>query len=200
MRLISEVPEDIMIAEFLLAEFNSDRFKNGIIDALGDHDRSLLTKPNVNDQAENQLRRAILGQTRGFGNNTDLFENFPAEVKWYQAVFQEQDLREVMYINYSYWNELSSGTRLPMNASITIHNQIEVYGVSNQGFQDIAMVIKNGTVLPRLIVVSMNENARVVVLEGHARLTAYYLDSQYIPDELEVLIGYSEKFSEWDLY
>lgn len=68
----SQVQEELVIAEFLFAEFNSDRFKNGIIDALGDHDSSLITKPNLNDKTENQLRRDILGQTRGFGCNTDL--------------------------------------------------------------------------------------------------------------------------------
>ncbi|MGE7823287.1 hypothetical protein [Paenibacillus sp. NPDC093718] len=154
----------------------------------------------MNDQTENQLRRDILGKTRGFGCNTDLFENFPTEVKWYKAGFQKEDLSEVMYINYSYWNELSSRIRLPIHASKNIMNQIEVYGVNNQGFLDISLAIKNGRVFPRLIFVSMNENSRVVVLEGHARLTAYFINSEYIPGEIEVFIGFSEKFNEWDLY
>lgn len=200
MKIVSQVREDEVIAEFLFAEVNSDRFKEGILHALGDHDLNLLIKPNLNDQAENQIRRDILGQTRGFGRNTDMFENFPTEVKWYKAFFEKQDLNEVMYINYSYWNELSSNTRLPLQASKNIMNQIEVFGISNQGFLDINLALKNGKVFPRLIFVSMNENSRVVVLEGHARLTAYYLDNDYIPDELEVIIGFSDKFSVWDLY
>ncbi|MGC6588437.1 hypothetical protein ACPV3A_26275 [Paenibacillus sp. Dod16] len=200
MKIVSQVQEDEVIAEFLFAEVNSDRFKEGILNALGDHDVNLLIKPNLNDQAENQIRRDILGQTRGFGRNTDLFENFPTEVKWYKAFFEKQDLNEVMYINYSYWNELSSNTRLPLQASKNIMNQIEVFGISNQGFLDINLALKSGKVFPRLIVVSMNENSRVVVLEGHARLTAYYLDNDYIPDDLEVIIGFSDKFSVWDLY
>jgi hypothetical protein len=199
-KIVSQVQEDEVIAEFLIAEVNSDRFKEGILNALGDHDLNLLIKPNLNDQAENQIRRDILGQTRGFGRNTDLFENFPTEVKWYKAFFEKQDLNEVMYINYSYWNELSSNTRLPLQASKNIMNQIEVFGISNQGFLDINLALKNGKVFPRLIFVSINENSRVVVLEGHARLTAYYLDNDYIPDELEVIIGFSDKFSVWDLY
>lgn len=200
MKIVSQVQEDEVIAEFLFAEVNSDRFKEGILNALGDHDLNLLIKPNLNDQAENQIRRDILGETRGFGRNSDLFENFPTEVKWYEAFFEKQDLNEVMYINYSYWNELSSNTRLPLQASKNIMNQIEVFGISNQGFLDINLALKNGKVFPRLIFVSMNENSRVVVLEGHARLTAYYLDNDYIPDELEVIIGFSDKFSVWDLY
>jgi hypothetical protein len=199
-KIVSQVQEDEVIAEFLIAEVNSDRFKEGILNALGDHDLNLLIKPNLNDQAENQIRRDILGETRGFGRNSDLFENFPTEVKWYKAFFEKQDLNEVMYINYSYWNELSSNTRLPLQASKNIMNQIEVFGISNQGFLDINLALKNGKVFPRLIFVSMNENSRVVVLEGHARLTAYYLDNDYIPDELEVIIGFSDKFSVWDLY
>lgn len=200
LKIVSQVQEDEVIAEFLFAEVNSDRFKEGILNALGDHDLNLLIKPNLNDQAENQIRRDILGQTRGFGRNTDLFENFPTEVKWYKAFFEKQDLNEVMYINYSYWNELSSNTRLPLQASKNIMSQIEVFGISNQGFLDINLALKNGKVFPRLIFVSMNENSRVIVLEGHARLTAYYLDNDYIPDELEVIIGFSDKFSVWDLY
>ncbi|MBU5345839.1 hypothetical protein [Paenibacillus lautus] len=200
MKIVSQVQEDEVIAEFLFAEVNSDRFKEGILHALGDHDLNLLIKPNLNDQAENQIRRDILGQTRGFGRNTDMFENFPTEVKWYKAFFEKQDLNEVMYINYSYWNELSNNTRLPLQASKNIMSQIEVFGISNQGFLDINLALKNGKVFPRLIFVSMNENSRVVVLEGHARLTAYYLDNDYIPDELEVIIGFSDKFSVWDLY
>lgn len=200
MRLISQVQEDLVIAEFLFAEFYSNRFKNGIVEALGDYDSDLITKPNLKNQIDNQLRRDILGQTRGFGRNTDLFENFPTEVKWHKAVFQKQDLSEVMYINYSYWNELSGGTRLPIQASKKINNHIEVFGASNQGFHNISVAIKNGKVFPKLIFVAMNATSRVVVLEGHARLTAYYIDSEFIPDEMEVLIGYSDKFSEWDLY
>lgn len=200
MKIISQVQEDEVIAEFLFAEINSDRFNEEILHALGDHDLNLLIKPNLNDQAENQIRRDILGQTRGFGRNTDLFENFPTEVKWYRALFDRQDLNKVMYINYSYWNELSSNTRLPLQASKNIMNHIEVFGISNEGFLDINLALKNGKVFPRLIFVSMNENSRVVVLEGHARLTAFYLDKDYIPDELEVFIGLSDKFSVWDLY
>jgi len=199
-KIISQVQEDEVIAEFLFAEINSDRFNEEILHALGDHDLNLLIKPNLNDQAENQIRRDILGQTRGFGRNTDLFENFPTEVKWYRALFGRQDLNKVMYINYSYWNELSSNTRLPLQASKNIMNHIEVFGISNEGFLDINLALKNGKVFPRLIFVSMNENSRVVVLEGHARLTAFYLDKDYIPDELEVFIGLSDKFSVWDLY
>lgn len=130
MQIVSQVQEDEVIAEFLFAEIDSERFKNGILQALGDRDLNLLLNPNLNDHTENQIRRDILTQTRGYGRNTKLFENFPSEVVWYKAIFFRQDLNEVMYINYSYWNALSSDTRLPMQASKNIKNHIEVFGSS----------------------------------------------------------------------
>ncbi|WP_339223429.1 hypothetical protein [Paenibacillus sp. FSL W7-1332] len=42
MKIVSQVQEDEVIAEFLFAEVNSDRFKEGILHALGDHDLNLL--------------------------------------------------------------------------------------------------------------------------------------------------------------
>lgn len=96
-----------------------------------------------------------------------MFENFPGEVTWYKAVFQKQDLSEVMYINYSYWNELSIGTRLPIHASKNIIENVEVFGLNNQGFHDISAVIKNGKVFPKLIFVAMNATSRVVVVWCH---------------------------------
>ncbi|MDR9856211.1 hypothetical protein RJP21_21650 [Paenibacillus sp. VCA1] len=119
---------------------------------------------------------------------------------WYKASIDKDVLYNVMYINYSYWNEISNNTRLPINARLNIHNDVRVFGVSNQSFIDISLAIKRGESFPRLIFVSMNKNSRIVVLEGHARLTGYFLALEYLPKKLEVIIGYSEGFKNWDLY
>lgn len=200
MKILSPVSEDVVIAEFLMAEIDSPRFKDRIMTAIGMHAAIVITNPNLDREDENQIRRDTLGQTRGYGFGRDLFERFPDDVRWYRAVIGKYELSQVMYINYSYWNELSNGTRLPSHASKTIKDNIEVFGVSNQGFLNIFNAIRNGTTFPRLLLVSCNEHARVVVLEGHARLTAYFIDDDWVPDKLEVLIGYSEKFAEWGLY
>jgi hypothetical protein len=199
-KILSPVSEDAVIAEFLLAEIDSPRFRDGIIAALGSHAESVITNPDVDREDENQIRREILGLTRGYGCNQDLFERFPDDVQWYRVVMSKPELSRVEYIHYSYWNELSNGTRLPSRASKMIRDDTEIFGVSNQGFLDIFNAIRNGKTFPRLLLVSCNEHARVVVLEGHARITAYFIDDDWVPDELEVLIGYSEKFIEWDLY
>jgi len=200
MKIISQISENEVIAEFLKAELNSNRFRDRVLSTLDGLDIGIINKPDLSDATENQIRKKVLGEFRGYGLNKGLFENFPVDIVWYKASFEKNELYNVMYIDYSYWNELSNNTRLPINARLNIHNDIRVFETSNQGFFDISLAIKEGKSFPRLIFVSRNKHARIVVLEGHARLTGYFLYPDYLPETLEVIIGFSEGFKDWDLY
>jgi hypothetical protein len=48
-----------------------------------------------------------------------------------------------------------------------------------------------------LIAVSRPNDTRLVLLEGHVRLTAYALYSEFLPDELELFLGTSEQIDRW---
>lgn len=189
-----------MIAEFLQAEIDSARFREGILTALQGMDERIIRAPDLGRDDENRLRRAVLGTTRGYGRNKDLFEGFPADVTWYHAQLTSAELESVMYIDYSYWNLLSGQTRLPIRARSNIQQDVRIFDVSNQGFRDISRAMKSGKTFPRLILVAMNEQARMVVLEGHARLTGLWLEPDLVPDVMEVIIGFSEGLDDWDLY
>lgn len=200
MKLLNRISEVEVIAEFLKAEINSKRFGLRIKSALGNVDVSIITNPDLNDDQENLYRKRLLGEVRGYGKNKKLFENFPSKVIWNKAIFSREDLQSVMYIDYSYWNELSSHSRLPIVAAKNVINDIKIFGKDNSGFKEINSDIKQGKTFPKMIFVSCNKSSKIVVLEGHARLTAYFLDIEYTPAELEVIIGYSEDFVAWDLY
>jgi len=200
LKLIQQISEAEFVAEFLKAEINSPRFRDRIITALDGMDAAIIVKPDLDNKVENHLRKSILGKTRGYGLNKDLFNKFPANVVWYRALINKDELSKVMYIDYSYWNVISSYTRLPTVARHNILKNVRVFGVSNKGFIEISQIIAQGKTLPRLILVARNPKSRIVVLEGHARLTAYFLDPDWIPEPLEVIIGYSDDFQYWDLY
>lgn len=200
MKLICQITEDEVIAEFLKAEINSGRFRESIVVALQGQDETILHQPDLSHNKENDIRRQVLAETRGFGQNKELFEDFPDDVDWYKAVIEKKELDQVMYIDYSYWNELSNHTRLPMHARENIENDVRVFGASNQTFIEISSALKEGKVFPRLILMSINKSSKIVVLEGHARITGYYLEPTLIPENLEVIIGYSEGFKECGLY
>jgi len=200
MNVIKQIPENEVVAEFLKSEINSKRFGKRILNALKNKPKRIITNPNLKNKKENQFRKNLFGKVRGFGRNKDLFENFPDDIKWFKAIITKKELKKVKYIDYSYWNEISNKTRLPIHATKNIKADIKIYGVSNEGFLEITSEIKKGKSFPYMIFVTKNKRSRLVVLEGHARLTAYFLEPKLIPETLKVIIGYSDKMTNWDLY
>ena len=75
-----------------------------------------------------------------------------------------------------------------------------VFGESNKICLDISKAVKKGHIFPELILVSTGKIGKLVVLEGHARLTGFMLALDYIPDQIEVIIGFSRGMKKWDLY
>src|SRR6202012_5701933 len=108
-RVIRDSSADEMIALFLLGELNSERFGRGVRSALdaARQTAALITSADLDDADQNRARRTILATTRGYGENRDVFENFPADVRWVRVLLAPSELAAVRYIDYSYWNELS---------------------------------------------------------------------------------------------
>lgn len=202
MELLGKSSEDEMIAEFLKAEFTSERFGDRLKTILARLKviPKLITAPDLTSHSENALRKSLLGEYRGYGKNKEIFEGFPDDIRWHTAFCTAADLKRVKYIAYDYWIKLTGGSRLPQDAAKSIQAGMVVFNQSNQRFFNAAEAIKKGVKFPRLILVARDEKSPVVVLEGHVRLTAYMLVPSRIPEKSEVLIGYSPKFSSWDLY
>ena len=187
-RVIGESSEYEMVACFLLGELTSQRFGTGIrreLAAAGQPER-LLTDADLTDPAANQARRDLLAATRGYGENRELFEDFPARVRWIRAVLTPAELARVRYVEYSYWNELSGGSRLPGDAAERIRTGVRVFDVSNDRFIRAAHAVRRGERFSPLILVGPRRDA-LVCLEGHLRLTAYALAG--FPVEVECLVG-----------
>ncbi len=202
MELTRESSEDEMIAEFLKAEFTSERFGDKLKTILTRLKASpkLITAPDLTSHGENVRRKSLLSEYRGYGKNKEIFEGFPDDIRWHTAFCTAADLKRVKYIAYDYWIKLTGGSRLPVDAAKSIQADTVVFNQSNQRFFDVAEAIKKGVKFPRLILVARDKKSSAVVLEGHVRLTAYMLVPAYIPPRLEVLIGYSPKLTLWELY
>jgi len=199
MRILAESGEAEMIACFLRGELTSPRFGPGLraaLSAAGLSDR-LLTDPDLGEEAENRARRDLLGTTRGYGRNRDVFdESFPApaDVHWTRAELNPSELAQVRYIEYSYWNELSGGSRLPADAARRIRDGIRAFDVPNERFLAAARAVERGERFPPLILAGRNY-ADLVCLEGHLRLTGYALAG--FPTGVECLIGIAPTMGTW---
>ena len=204
MRRLRMGSEDEMIAVSLGGEFTSDRFGPIISDLLRMHgiDRRVVTSPDLADAPQDAQRRDLLARYRGYGTDADDYlSRFPTHgVRWERVGISPDELIRVRYINWSYWLEPSGGSRRPSDAAERIRAGIEAYGASNTGYLVMAERVAAGQVFAPLILAEAHESQDLVVVEGHARLSAYALELHRLPDEIEVLVGSSAEIEHWPLY
>jgi hypothetical protein len=205
MRILRPSSEAEMIAEFLRQEIASTERYGAAITACLEAEgvqAGIIRQPDITDEYQNLCRRRVFARYRGYGTGqVSYLTGFPdSGVDWQWAALSLPELLQVRYIRYAYWTALSAGTRSPLVAAGRIRQGIEVYGVSNQGFHDLAGAIAGGATLPPLILVTVPDPVFHVALEGNTRLTAYALVPEAIPDEVCVLIGTSPAIARWDEY
>jgi hypothetical protein len=58
--------------------------------------------------------------------------------------------------------------------------------------------LQQGARFPELILTGVSPTSDLVVLEGHVRLTKYFLAPHCIPDEMQVIAGFSPNFEQID--
>lgn len=189
MNILRASSEEEMIAEFLKAEYRSERFSEQIKEIMNalSFNESIILSANLNNAAENAERKKLLGEFRGYGLNRELFERFPAEINWSLCNFVSGDLNKIRYIDYSYWNELSRGTHSPLKAAQTILSGIEIYEQSNAGFVKAAEFIKSGGKFPKTILLT-SDFEHFVIVEGHLRITAFALAPECF-NNVECFVG-----------
>jgi hypothetical protein len=199
MRRLRPASEEEMIALFLRTELASDRWRDALRVLMDGADlpERVISAPDLGDPAENRARRQLLTGHRGYDTRDGYFEGFPDDVCWEWMGITAAEFAAVRYIEYDYWVELSGGTRLPVDAARRIRAGVTVFGVSNDGALSMARAVADGARFPPLILVTTRSSGDLVVLEGHARLTAFMLCPGRLPSELEVLVGSSPGMADW---
>jgi hypothetical protein len=198
-RILAPVTEAEVIATFLRAELESERFGAPIRAAL-EHDgvpADVVTRPDLSDAVQNAYRRELLGGARGWGRNEGMFRNFPDDVTWLRAGFTRDEVASILYIDWDWWLTVTGGSRRPADAARKLRRE----SPSDVAWHEpIAWRLASGPPLPELIVIRAGDGERLVVLEGHVRLTAFALFPEALPDALDVLLGESAGLVRWTSY
>ena len=183
-----------MVATFLRAELGSGRYGAKLRELLGrdGRDERVLIEPDLRSAEESRYRRALLDDHRAYEQREGLFLDWPEHVEWHRAALTPDEVLAIRYINWDWWLEASGGTRLAADAARRIRAG-EIPGVTvaeHEAFADAAAQ-------PELIAASTDALEPLVLVEGHARLTAYALFPERLPDELEILLGVSLAMAGW---
>ena len=174
MEVIKESSPEEAVLEWLKAELNSDRFSDGLhaaVIALG-YDEKVITEASITDKQDNEVRWRILKQYRSWLDRD--FSNYA----WQLVHLDREEVGNLKYIDYSYWNELSEGTRKVGRAAMNVARGKIVFDVPHDRFHSVAKLVEAGESLPPIIVVSGHEDNVGEILEGHLRATGYVLAEQ----------------------
>jgi hypothetical protein len=183
MRLVERVDQAAVVAAFLRAELDSHRFGPALRDALArvGADDELITAPDLGDTAQNARRHAVLDDYRG-GYLGTWFD----ELVWSRAELEPDEVLDIRYIAWDFWLEITDGSRLPSD------------GAEHFRAAGTELVYAPGPA--PLIAIRAAPGERLVVVEGHVRLTALATTPDAIPRPLEVLLGEGAAVRRWGCY
>ncbi len=165
-----------MILAFVRAEFHSPRFKPLFRKALGG-DANLVYRPRLDDPEENRARKNALAMVRGCTRD---------------------DIGAMKYANHPTWTTLSHGSRLVRDGSANVESTPTGEDV-NDHVLAVVREIAQGRTFAELIVAAEDEDAVPILVEGHARATAYV---RALPAnaEVEVITARAPDLSRWSFY
>ena len=107
-----------------------------------------------------------------------------------------EEVLAIRYINWDWWVRISGGTRRPGDAAARIRSN-EIAGVTAAEHEPIAARLQATEPPPELVAVAPPDRSRLVVVEGHVRLTAYALYPEYLPAALEIYVGTAPDMDRW---
>ncbi len=192
-----------VVLAFLRGEAGSARFGDDVRQALTDAGGlHLVHRPDLHSAAENQARERALAAARGW-RDRELFTGFPATVDWHHGVLPPAVLARVRYIDYSYWNALSGGSRRPADVLPTLRSGTLPTWVSDLGTDwcfDLAARLATTDAVDDLIVMATPDLGELVLLEGHARLTAVFVGGLQQRLTVRAYLGLSPAIEQWNAF
>jgi hypothetical protein len=185
MELLRRSDMDEVVEQWLLAELDSSRFGSRLEALL---DGGSLADPAVRLRVLGSFRHQAVPEIPG----ASYVDGLPvSELDWWWASMGREELAEVLYIDWDYWLEVTNGTRLARDFIRRLDQE------PNGDLDAIAARIRAGADLRPMILVDAGPGTRIVVAEGHYRLTAYLMAGV---EQVEVILGRSPLVADWPDY
>jgi hypothetical protein len=191
------VTEAQVVLAFLRGQINSSRWGGHYRAYLQHHRlsrRQLIDRADITDPAQNSERMKLLRAASG-----KIFRGFPGRITWIRRMIEASELGHLKYAKAEPWMELSGGTRWVADGA----RNLDTVPAGNDRFNVSAHVravieaLRTGKIFPELILVE-GDSGDLILLEGHARATAYVADGIKAP--VAAYIGSSPKMRQWLFY
>ena len=170
---IRHVDENEVIAQFLESEFFQEEYKS-----YRDAYAHLVTHPDLGDERENAVRRALLFHRRG-----RLWRELPEDTEWWEVELEPEDLKRVRIFARNHWLRYGAPSFLLLDTIEAVRSQIEHRSRDPfiRKLRSLSTEIAGDAEYSSVILISIDSTTPLTILEGNHRMTAAALLS---PDTL----------------
>lgn len=189
LRRLRPVDENQVIAEFLQSEFFQQEYKD-----YRDTYAHLVNHPDLNDDRENAIRRALLFHRRG-----RLWRELPEDTEWWQVELEPEAVRRMRVFARNHWLRYGAPSFLLLDTVETLRSRIEHH--SRDPFlmklRSLSNEMADNAEFSSVILISINQSAPFTILEGNHRMTAAtLLDPDSVHRRFRFICGFSPRMAE----
>jgi hypothetical protein len=154
--------------------------------------------PDLRDEAQNELRRQIIGSAFGFGQGTGSVAGLGDDIAWRRVRLSTADVGELLYANHEgAWRLLSPVTRKVAEGATNI-GHVFTGDPTNMVVLSLASgLCHSEKKVPEIIALKRPSDGRLVILEGHARATAIALEAHRFERGADAFVGEGPSVASW---
>ena len=188
-RKIRPVSENEVIAEFLKSEFYQQEFSR-----YRELYARLVENPDLSDERENALRRALLFRRRG-----RLWRELPKDTEWWEVEIAAEDLNRVRVFARNQWLRYAVPGFLLPDIAEKVRERIGSH--SRDPFinklRSLSLEMTLNAQYSSVILITIDESAPLTILEGNHRMTAAALVSpNTVHERFRFICGFSPRMAE----
>lgn len=188
MILKRRITEAEVLAEFLKNEFYQKEYDN-------DREKfeNLVLDPDLTDENQNSIRRALLYRRRGH-----MWRELPKDIVWYEAEIDADDLRRIRVFPRAYWRKISNGSFLLSEIVKRIRDSsVAKRDPALSKIQLLRYRLQRDSVNSAVLLIGVDEDQPLTILEGNHRFAAAMLVSpRLVQTGFRVLCGLSPRMYE----
>ena len=175
----AEVISEFLKAEFYHREFDADRYKY----------ENFVFDPNLMDENENAIRRALL-----FRRRATMWREIPADTQWWEIELDDDDLQRVNVFPRAHWRRLSAGNFQALHVAERLRRQIE-RGKNSELLSKINILrtrLQYEGPKSTVMLIGIDESQPVTLLEGNHRfVSALLVPREIMLRRLRLVCGFS---------
>ena len=162
-----EMSEQQVIAEFLRSEFHHPEFEE-----YRKEFEYLVTKPDMNSDRENALRRALLFLRRGA-----MWRELPLDTQWFKVELTRQDLERIRFFPRAQWRRMAAGS-FYLTEMVESLRENWRQSPDDDFFRKLHRMttsVQEGTVSPTVLLIGIDAQSPLTILDGNHRMAAAIL-------------------------